>query len=585
MNIRWLSISAINWLYSTIGGRNSVLDQLRSQQSWSSKVFQTPIACDSGVWILRQLASAAFGILILNPCTSAQAKAPVTKAFAPAAPLWRRLTPGPYGVGLKTLFQYDSSRTWKVTRDYDRRFSPDLNGRPVQINVWYPVTPSDLGQRMSYAGYVDQAAADEFSQFNDTMRQRNREDAVGLVSPDHIVDLQKLEMFARPGDQPAQGRFPVVLYFGGLNASINSNFILAEYLASYGYVFASISILGPSNEQTFQSRTPDDLEGTVRDMEFAWSILQREQFADSTKVAAIGHSVGAIEAVILGLRNSNVSFLVGLDGTYGFVGLSSVLSRSYGYDANKMRAAFVDVRRAQGAQGNQPLHLTAVASFRRADRTFITIDRMHHSDFASSAMIADYFHTPLPSDYSLNSWTRATGRSGYESTSELMLSELDAKLKANAVAPVNVERKITAGMTIRHEKAIPPPPSPLEAATLASTQGMDGVKAAFLTSCGANGIASCIDLDRFNTWGYNLLGQGRAQAGLVVFELNAWAHPDNANLQDSLADGFSAVGDKDHARQTVQHAIDLAPSDPSFDSIEARLAFLAEEESKLQQRK
>src|SRR5271154_1072684 len=43
-------------------------------------------------------------------------------------------------------------------------------------------------------------------------------------------------------------------------------------------------------------------------------------------LAVIGHSVGAIEAVILGLRNADVSAVIALDGTYGFQGLSSVLT-------------------------------------------------------------------------------------------------------------------------------------------------------------------------------------------------------------------------------------------------------------------
>lgn len=535
--------------------------------------------------ILRQLVSAAFCVLVLTPCGSAQPASSATKTPTIVPPLWGALTPGPYSAGLKTLFRYDSSRTWKITRTYDGRFSPDLNGRPIQINVWYPAMPAASGQKMTFADYVDQIAPDEFSQFNDIMRQRNRDDAIGSVSRDHIADLQRMEMLGRRDAQPSPGHFPVVLYFGGLNAPIHSNVVLAEYLASHGYVFVSISILGPTNEQTFQSRTSDDFEASVRDMEFAWSILQQEQYADKTKVAVVGHSVGAIEAVILGLRNSNVSIVVGLDGTYGFAGLSGVLTHSYGYDPNKMRAAFIDLRRAQGAQGNEPLDLTAAESFRRADRTFITINRMHHSDFTSFAMIADYFHTPLPTDYPLNGWNRETGRDGYESVSRILLSELDAKLKANATAAADLQHEMTANMTIRHEKAIPPPPSPLEAATLASVQGLDGAKAAFLASCGANGIASCIDVDRFNTWGYNLLGQHHAKDALAAFELNAWAHPGNANLQDSLADGFSAVRDKEHAKQAVQHAIDLAPSDPSFDSTAARSAFLIEEKSKLQQMK
>jgi pimeloyl-ACP methyl ester carboxylesterase len=169
---------------------------------------------------------------------------------------------------------------------------------------------------------------------------------------------------------------------------------MAEYLASHGYIVASISLIGPSDEETLQSRTSQDLETSVRDMEFAWSVLQDEPNVDRTRLAVMGHSVGAIEAVILGMRNADVSAVIGLDGTYGFEGLSSALTNSYAYEPGKLRAAFLDLRRARGAQGNEPLDLSAVESFRHADRTFITIDKMHHSDFTSLAMIGAYFHTP-----------------------------------------------------------------------------------------------------------------------------------------------------------------------------------------------
>jgi hypothetical protein len=39
-------------------------------------------------------------------------------------------------------------------------------------------------------------------------------------------------------------------------------------------------------------------------VEFAWSILQDGPNIDKRKLAVIVHSVGAIEAVILGLRNA-----------------------------------------------------------------------------------------------------------------------------------------------------------------------------------------------------------------------------------------------------------------------------------------
>jgi hypothetical protein len=121
----------------------------------------------------------------------------------------------------------------------------------------------------------------------------------------------------------------------------------------------------------------------------------------------MGHSVGGIEAVMLGLRDADVSAVIALDGNYGFPGLSSVLTHSYGYAPEKMRAAFLDLRRAQGAQGNEPLDFSAVESFRHSDRTLITIEKMHHSDFTSFAMIRAQFQIPLPTGYSLNGWNRA----------------------------------------------------------------------------------------------------------------------------------------------------------------------------------
>jgi dienelactone hydrolase len=509
---------------------------------------------------------------------------------APSA-LWGDLQPGTYGTGFRTVFQYDNSRTWKSTRSYDGTFSPDANGRPIQINIWYPARASSSDKKMRFADYEEQSAPEKFATINSVMKQRSRDDAAGSVPHSKISELLTIELNAYRDAQPVAGRFPVVLYFGGLSAPINDNVILAEYLASHGYVVASVSLIGPSEETTFQSRTSDDIEASVRDMEFAWSVLQDEPDVDKTKLAIMGHSVGAIEAVVLGMRNANVSAVIGLDGTYGFEGLSTVLTHTYGYDPGKMKAAFLDLRRAQGAQGNEALDLRAVESFRHADRTFITIGKMHHSDFTSFAMVGEYFHTPLPTGYALNSWTRQSGRSGYEQVCRIVLSTLDTRTKSNpeATAALDGEKATldpkvqeTNAVTLKHESAVPAPPSPQEAAALVDSRGLDAAKSAFVTGCGQDALAYCVNRDRFNTWGYNLLGQQRGKDALAVFELNAWAHPQNANTQDSLADGYTAVGDNENARKAVEHAIALAPGDSSLDA-PARSSFLSEENAKLKQ--
>ena len=302
---------------------------------------------------------------------------------------------------------------------------------------------------MAFADYVDQTAPDAFGKLNEIMRRRNRDDAMAAVPPGEIPALQSAEMNAHRDALSVPGRFPAVLYFGGLNAQINANAILAEYLASYGYVIASISLIGPSDEQTFQSRTADDLEASVRDMEFAWSVLQDAPDVDKAKLAVMGHSVGAIEAVILGLRYANVSTVIGLDGTYGFPGLSAVVTHAYGYAAGKMRSPFLDLRRAQGAQGNEPLDFTVVESFRHSDRTLIAIEKMHHSDFTSFAMIGAQFRVPLPTDYPLNGWNRETGRDGYERACRIVLAFLGAKLKSESEAMAAIDREaLRRGMAL-----------------------------------------------------------------------------------------------------------------------------------------
>jgi hypothetical protein len=485
-------------------------------------------------------------------------------------------------VGFRALFRFDTSRTWRTTRDYKGTFSPDLSGRPVQINVWYPAAPDGAARQMHFGDYVDQSSPEAFSNFNAVMKERNRRNAMEAVPADQLAALQATPMNAFADAVPAEGRFPAVLYFGSLDAEINSNVVLAEYLASHGYIVASISLLGPTEEQSFQSRTPSDFEATVRDMEFAWSILSEDRRLDRARLAIMGHSVGAIEAILFGMRNANVSAVIALDGTYGFPGLSSVLTTSYGYAPEKMRAAFLDLRRAQGAQGDAPLDLSSVESFRYSDRTFITIKKMHHSDFSSFAMVGEKYHTPITATYPLNGWNRETAKAGYQQVCRIVLAFFDSKVKDDSHAPADLSQAIQRadGAASKYEAASLLPPSPLETAAFISENGLVAARALFSKICGEQSVGTCVDGDRFNTWGYNLLGQHRPKDALAVFQVTAWAHPTSANAQDSLADGYLAVGDKENAKKALQHAIDLAPGDPLIDPA-SKTSFISDETKKV----
>jgi pimeloyl-ACP methyl ester carboxylesterase len=81
------------------------------------------------------------------------------------------------------------------------------------------------------------------------------------------------------------------------------------------------------------------------------------------------------------------------------------------------------------------------------------------------------------------------------------------------------------------------------------------------------------DESLLNTMGYALLGAGRVDDAIAVFELNVEEYPNAANPLDSLGDGYSAAGRLEEARASYQRAVDLAEAtdDPGLPLFQANL--------------
>ena len=67
-----------------------------------------------------------------------------------------------------------------------------------------------------------------------------------------------------------------------------------------------------------------------------------------------------------------------------------------------------------------------------------------------------------------------------------------------------------------------------------------------------------------NLAGYNLLGAGRTADAIRMLQLNVDAHPESANVYDSLADAYVAAGDNAKAAELAKKAIALLDNDPSI---------------------
>jgi pimeloyl-ACP methyl ester carboxylesterase len=470
---------------------------------------------------------------------------------------WGSLEPGPEAIGFKAIFVHDKARVWRQTRPYGAAFVPDLDGRPLQINLWYPAV-AGTGQAMRYADYANQEVPHEFPTLAELARRRSGE-TIGAIPKPRVEALLADPVAARGLAAASQSRFPLVLLLGGLGSEINANFVLAEYLTSHGYVVASISLLGPDERQPEQSGSPESIEANVRDLEFAVPVICAAMNADCSKLAVAGHSIGAVIAALFANRNGNVSAVVGLDGTYGFKGGGDVLTKAIGYAPRKMRAAMLDVRRAEGSQ-SADIDLSPILAFAHSDLALATVPNVHHSDFTTFALIADRFGLPVEPKYEGTGWNRATGRLGYEKAARIIVEFLNAQFSAS---PAN--RSLAApGVNFRFVKAAPPIPGPGEAIQIAAQGGLAALKSAIQDACRASPPAACVDQPLFNSSGYALMSRDPS-GSLTLFEIVAWAHPESANAQDSLADGYLAANRPSDARRASIRAMELAPNDPALD--------------------
>jgi len=229
-------------------------------------------------------------------------------------PLWGPLHPGEHEVGFRRIWTFDETRAWPRSSALD-----SLTGhiaRPLRIDVWYPATCE--GPPMPLRGYVEMKAPD--TAYED------------LVSQAHVLDhwsyrnlagdstsferLLAVPTGACPNAPPTEGRHPLILYSAGWFNRAPDNTILAEYLASHGYVVATVPQLNPGLWTYDFHSDPVSVENQVRDLEAALGILGAEPGVDRTRVAAMGYSTGGDVALLLADRSPLIDAVIGLDASW-----------------------------------------------------------------------------------------------------------------------------------------------------------------------------------------------------------------------------------------------------------------------------
>jgi len=292
-------------------------------------------------------------------------------------PLWGELEAGTHSVGFHHLWQLDFSRIWPRSAALDS--TAGNVSRPMRIDVWYPASPCEAPAPLQ--AYVQMEAPSE--SYQDLVFLTHRLDAYsyrGLAQKDSTLlrKLMNVRTAACEDAPAAPWRFPLVLYSAGWFNRAPDNTILAEYLASHGFVVATVPQLNPGL-WTFNFHSDfNSVENQTRDLEFALGVLTSQPFVDRTRVAVMGYSTGGDVVLLLQERNALIDAVVGLDASWSLDPDNDVAGSPF-FSAERSDIPILALRRPQTDSSRYDVVLDAL---KKAPRIVAEVPGADHGSFS-----------------------------------------------------------------------------------------------------------------------------------------------------------------------------------------------------------
>jgi hypothetical protein len=287
-------------------------------------------------------------------------------ALLVASTLLAPLAPGEHPVGFSMIVETDAQRP---------ALAPASGmGRQLPIAIWYPARTTDR-QPLRLRDYVVAGAQALVGiEPADPRAPLEAFAAEALAHGTARADIERLLDSAGIAvrDAPAApGRFPLLLFAHG---SVETQSVMCEYLASYGYVVAAVRSRGATDPAYRLSR--ENLDAVVADHDLVAARMLRQPNVAPTPIGIIGMSNGSIVAMALQLRRP-VSAIVSLDGGIGENAGGTYLRERSGGDLRVLRAPVLHFY----APNNPHLNLEHLRSYGSAQRTLVFVRGMRHIDF------------------------------------------------------------------------------------------------------------------------------------------------------------------------------------------------------------
>jgi dienelactone hydrolase len=338
------------------------------------------------------------------------------------------LPPGEWPVGFMRFTAADSTRALE-------------SGQPrlVDVGVWYPARRTSLA-RLTYREYFLYTPPHRTASPGGDAVRREFDELIALLesreAPDSVIqNWMRAPMLATVEAPPSGGRFPLVLLAQGNAQTVHDQAPLAEYLASHGYVVATMPspmrIAGPlTDEREVGARA----EEQALDLGFLRRVLADRRDVLDQRVGVVAHSFGARAALLLAMLDSQVAAVVSLDGGIGTASGRTSLEALPFYRTEAARAPILHFYEELDAFMAPEFGL--LRSLTAADRWLVSVPALHHHHFTSLGAVSIQY----PSLRRAIGASAATAQA-YTAVAVATREFLDTFLKADSLGPKDFRRQ------------------------------------------------------------------------------------------------------------------------------------------------
>jgi dienelactone hydrolase len=353
---------------------------------------------------------------------------------------------------------------------------------------------------------------------------------------------------------PERGSFPLVVGVGGAQG----NAVMAEFLASYGYVVALVS--SPADVELAPVAR---MEWYVRDLEFALARMRELPLVDGGRIATWGFSFAGMPALLAGMRAPGVDAVVSLESAIFYQQYRPQLVGNPFHDPANLRVPFLHMMREDESRPNEQLVALDALRYSERSRYLLNDTLLVHQDFGTHGMAAAAVLGKRPA-------ALAAARRAQVANAEYIRHFLDAHVKGSGnaaawLARTPEENGIAPGtVTVVRLPSRVPAPTARELMATIRRDGMQRALEQFHSARRADPDATLFREATINGLGYQLLRGARPVDAIELFRTNIELYPRSANVYDSLSEAYEVIGDSARAVEFARKTMEAVAGDTTL---------------------